>query len=230
MLPLGAMGGYCLLQAVSRFRSTSCIFSFWHSWWRGTSYLTLHILMAEETNGRELSDLLLGSGTSPLLHTFQLPKEILGQGQHWWQASISSHSGWERETEYLQDNNRVHLRGYAWDHGCVFKVTWLDQEETDWTQSSHCLPKKVNSGCAFREWAFVDSCSWLWRCVERGWMSGGLCLVTPTTIALRFYCICGSICDMAVTSLTYPSALSFLMAVPGLCELLVNQCLLSSWM
>lgn len=49
-------------------------------------------------------------------------------------------------------------------------------------------------------------------CVEI-WMSGGLCLVTLTTIALRFYCICGSICDMAVTSLTYPSALSFLMAV-----------------
>ena len=38
--------------------------------------------MAEETNGRDLSELLLGSGTSPLLYTFQLIKEILGQGQH----------------------------------------------------------------------------------------------------------------------------------------------------
>ena len=100
------------------------------------------------------------------------------------QASISSHSGGEGETKYLQDNNRVHLRGYAWDHGCVCKVTWLGQEEIDWTQSSHHLPKKVNSGCAFREWAFVESCPWLWPCVERGWRSGGLCLVLPTTVPL----------------------------------------------
>ena len=62
-----------------------------------------------------------------------------------------------------------------------------------------------------------------------GWMSGGLCLLLPTAVALRSYCICGSTCDMAVTSLTYPSALSFLMAVPGLCELMLNQCLLRSW-
>lgn len=60
-------------------------------------------------------------------------------------------------------------------------------------------------------------------------MSGGLCLLLPTAVALRSYCICGSTCDTAVTSLTYPSALSFLMAVPGLCELMVNQCLLRSW-
>lgn len=53
---------------------------------------------------------------------------------------------------------------------------------------------------------------------------------SPHHCALRSYCICGSTCDLAVTSLTYPSALSFLMAVPGLCELMVNQCLLSSWM
>ena len=37
------------------------------------------------------------------------------------QASISSHSGWEGETKYLQDNNRVHLRGYAW----ASDLSWL---------------------------------------------------------------------------------------------------------
>ena len=82
------------------------------------------------------------------------------------QASISSHSGWEGETKYLQDSNRVHLKGYAWDHAYLYKVTWMDQEKIDWTQSSHCLPRKVNNGCVFREWAFVESCSWLWHCVD----------------------------------------------------------------
>lgn len=63
---------------------------------RGTSSPGLSVPMAEETS---TSEPLLGAGTLPHLHTFQLPNDILrsrppllGQG------SLSSHGGWEGET------------------------------------------------------------------------------------------------------------------------------------
>lgn len=137
MLPVGAMGGcYCLLQTVTRFRSAPCIFTFWDSGWRGT-YLSLHILMAEEASARELWEPLLGASTLPLLCIFQLPKKILVKGQHQWGREVyPPMNGWREETEYLQDSNGAHLQGYAWDHGYVYKVIWLNQGEVNWTQEA----------------------------------------------------------------------------------------------
>lgn len=156
--------------------------------------------MARKTSARELWEPLFGAGTLLPLHTFQLPKEILRpKPTSVGQVSISSHGGWGGETEYLQGNNRVHLKGYAWDHGCVYNVIWLDRGEWlnsvkplftqavgTWSENGLLLHLALGSGIVWREAGCWEGC------VQ----------VLPTTIALRSCCIRASTCDVAVTSLT----------------------------
>lgn len=91
--------------------------------------------MAEETNGRELSDLLLGSGT--YFSAFQLPKEILGQGQHDGRQVYPPMSEWERESEHLQDNNRVHPRGMLGTMAvCLKSPDWIRRRLIELSQTT----------------------------------------------------------------------------------------------
>lgn len=64
-----------------------------------------------------------------------------GQGQHWWDRGMYPPLGDEEGKLNICRTVRVCLKGYVWDHRCVYEVIWLNPGG-DWTQSDHCLPKQ----------------------------------------------------------------------------------------
>lgn len=94
-----------------------------------------------------------------------------GQGQHWWDRGMYPPLGDGEGKLNICRTVRVCLKGYVWDHRCVYEVIWLNPGEIELNQTI-VYP---SNGYGTREWAFAESCFWLWDCLGRGWVSGRLC-------------------------------------------------------
>lgn len=84
-----------------------------------------------------------------------------GQGQHQCDRGIYPPLASREGRLNICRTIRVYLKGYVWDPGCVYKVIWLDQGETELNQTT-VYP---SNGYGTREWAFAESCFWLWDCL-----------------------------------------------------------------